>query len=119
MDMTQYSQSDSNDLKAADFIGKNLKVFIEKVTIRNFEGTEKMPANSKPSLSFKDKEKTLVLNATNTKILCEAYGDDSDSWIGHEIGLSVADYTSKGFGHGWVVTPLDVEPEDFDDDIPF
>ena len=119
MDMTQYKQSESNDLKAADHIGQNMKVTIEKVTIRNFEANDKQPANSKPSLSFKDKEKTLVLNATNTKILCVAYGDDSDSWIGHEIGLSVADYTSKGFGHGWVITPLDVKAPEFDDDIPF
>ena len=119
MDMSKYGQSDSNDLKAADFIGKNLKVVIDKVTLRNFEASEKMPANSKPSLSFVGKEKGLVLNATNTKTLCDAYGDDSDSWIGHEIGLTVEDYTAKGFGHGWIVKPLDVEEPDFDDDLPF
>ena len=117
--MTKYSQSDSKDLKAAEFIGKNLKVVISDVTIRNFEATEKFPANSKPSLSFEGKDKQLVLNPTNTKVLCRAYGDDSDKWLNHEIGLSVADYTDKGFGHGWVVTPLDVEPDEFDDDIPF
>ena len=119
MDMTKYSQSDSKDLKAADFIGKNLKVVISAVEVRNFEATEKFPANSKPAVSFEGKDKQLILNPTNTKTLCKAYGDDSDNWIGHEIGLSVADYTDKGFGHGWVVTPLDVEPEDFDDDISF
>lgn len=119
MDMTKYSQSDSNDLKAVDFIGKNLKVQISGVTIRNFEARNDQPANSKPCLSFAGKEKTLVLNATNTKALCDAYGADSDGWIGHEIGLTVKDYTDKGFGHGWVVTPLDIEPPDFEDDIPF
>ena len=119
MDMTQYSQSDSNDLKAADFIGMNLKVTISKVEIRNFEATEKMSANSKPSLHFEGKEKTLVLNATNTKTLCDAYGSDSEGWIGKQVGLTVADYTSKGFGHGWIVTALDVEPTTFDDEIPF
>lgn len=119
MDMTQYSQTDSNDLKAVDFIGKNIKAVIEAVTIRNFEARDNQPANSKPSLSFRGREKTLVLNATNTKILCEAYGSDSDRWVGHEIGLTVADYTSKGFGHGWVVTPLDTAPTSYDDDIPF
>lgn len=119
MDMSKYSQSDSNDLKAADFIGKNLKVKISKVEIRNFEASEKMAANSKPALHFEGKEKQLVLNATNTKTLCDAYGSDSDAWIGREIGLTVADYTHKGFGHGWVVTPLDVEAPEFDDEIPF
>lgn len=119
MDMTQYSKSDSKDLKAADFIGSNLKVTISGVEIRNYEAKEGQPANSKPALSFVGKDKQLVLNATNTKILCDAYGNDSDGWVNHQIGLSVADYTGKGFGHGWVVTPLDVAAPDYSDDIPF
>jgi hypothetical protein len=106
MDMSKYGQSESNDLKAKDFVGKNLKVTISKWEIRQFPATDKMPANEKPVLHFEGKEKTLVLNATNVNKLCEAYGHD-------------ADYTSKGFGHGWVVTPLDVTPPDFDDEIPF
>ena len=119
MDMSKYSQSDSKDLKAADFIGRNLKVVISGVNIRNYEAKDNQPASSKPALSFEGKEKQLVLNATNTKTLCDAYGNDSDGWIGHEIGLTVADYTDKGFGHGWIVKPLDIKEPDFDDDIPF
>ena len=119
MDMTQYSQSDSKDLKAADFIGTNLKVTISGVEIRTYEAKNNQHANAKPALSFEGKEKQLVLNATNTKILCDAYGGDSDSWTGHDIGLTVADYTDKGFGHGWVIRPLDVAAPDYDDDIPF
>lgn len=119
MDMSKYSQSDSKDLKAADFIGKNLKVVISAVEIRKYPATDDKPANEKPVLSFEGKDKGLVLNATNTKVLCKAYGNDDEGWVSHEIGLSTADYTDKGYGHGWVVTPLDVEPEDFDDDIPF
>ena len=72
MDMTKYSQSDSKDLKAADFIGKNLKVVISGVEIRNYEAKDGQPASSKPALKFEGKEKQLVLNATNTKILCGA-----------------------------------------------
>ncbi len=119
MDMTKYASSESNDLKAKDFIGKNLKVVISNVEVRNYPETEDRPASSKPVLSFKGKEKTLVLNATNTKTLCEAYGTEDTGWIGHEIGLSVADYTGKGFGHGWVVRPLDVAEPEFEDQIPF
>ncbi len=119
MDMTKYSQSDSNDLKAAEFIGKNMKLNISAVEIRDYPATDKQPANSKPVLSFQGRTKVLVLNATNTKTLCKAYGKDSDGWMGHEIGLTVEDYTAKGYGHGWIVTPLDIEPEAFDDDIPF
>jgi hypothetical protein len=119
MDMSKYGHSDSKDLKAADFVGKNLKVVIESVEIRNYPATDDKPANDKPVLTFVGKEKGLVLNATNTKTLITAYGADSDGWVNHEIGLTVADYTDRGFGHGWVVTALDVEPEEFDDDIPF
>ncbi len=119
MDMTQYSQSDSKDLKAGDFINCNIKVSISGVEIRNYDEKEGQPANSKPALSFNGKDKQLVLNATNTKTLCTAYGNDSDSWIGHEIGLTVKDYSDKGFGHGWVVRPLDIAEPDFDDSIPF
>ena len=119
MDMSKYSQSDSNDLKAVEYIGKNFKAIIDAVTIRNFEASDKMAANSKPCMSFKGKEKTLVVNATNTKILCDAYGSNSDDWTGHEIGLSVADYTAKGFGHGWVVTPMDLAAPVYDEDLPF
>ena len=119
VDMSKYSESGSKDLKAADFVGKNLKVVISAVEIRKYPASEDKPANEKPVLSFEGKEKGLVLNATNTKVLCTAYGNDDDGWIGHEIGLSTADYTDKGFGHGWVITALDVEPEEFDDEIPF
>jgi len=119
MDMTKYSQSDSKDLKAADFIGANLKVKISGVEIRNYEAKDGQQASSKPALAFEGKEKQLVLNATNTKILCDAYGNDSDGWISHEIGLTVKDYSDKGFGHGWIVRALDVAEPDFDDSIPF
>ena len=119
VDMSKYSQSDSKDLKAADFVGKNLKAVISAIEVRNYPAEGDKPANSKPVLSFVGKEKGLVLNATNTKRLCDAYGADSDGWIEHEVGLSVQDYSDKGFPPGWVVTPLDVAGPDFDDEIPF
>lgn len=119
VDMTAYSGGESKDLKAKDFIGKNLKVKIDGVEIRDYPATDDHPATSKPALSFEGKEKTLVLNASNTKLLCDAYGKDSEGWKGHEIGLSVKDYSDKGFGHGWVVKPLDVKEPDFDDVVDF
>ena len=118
-DMSKYGTSDSKDLKAADFIGKNLKVVISGVEVRKYPASEDRPATEKPALTFEGKEKTLVLNATNTKTLCTAYGDFDTDWIGHEVGLTVADYTDKGFGHGWIVTALDVEGPEFESDIPF
>jgi hypothetical protein len=119
VDMTKYAESQSKDLKAAEFVGKNIKVRIASVTIQHFEATDQQPAQDKPRLTFVGKEKGLILNTTNTQTLVKAYGGDSDSWIGHEIGLTVKDYSDKGFGHGWIVTPLDVEGPAFNDEIPF
>lgn len=119
MDMSKYAESNSKDLKAAEFVGKNLKVRIESVKIQHFEANDQQPAQDKPRLTFVGKEKGLILNTTNTQTLIKAYGTDSDSWVGHEVGLTVKDYSDKGFGHGWIVTPLDVKGPDFNDDIPF
>ncbi len=119
MDMTKYAESQSKDLKAADFIGKNLKVRIALVTIQHFDATDQHPAQDKPRLTFVGKEKGLILNSTNTQTLVRAYGADSDAWVQHEVGLTTKDYSDKGFGYGWIVTPLDVKGPDFNDDIPF
>lgn len=116
MDMTQYAITESNDLKAADFIGKNLKVKIAQVEVRNYPARDGQPASDKAVLYFEGKEKTLVLNKTNTKILINAYGKDSDNWVGSEVGLSTHE---TELGTGWVVKPLDVKEPEFDDGVDF
>lgn len=116
MDMTKYAATESNDLKAADYAGKNFKVVIAKIEERHYEARNGNPAADKAVLHFEGKDKTLVLNKTNTKILINAYGPNSEGWIGKEIGLSTHE---TELGTGWVVTPLGVQPPDYDDDIPF
>lgn len=116
MDMTKYAATESNDLKAIDFKGKNLKVVIEAVEVRHYEARNNQAASDKAVLRFIGKERTLVLNKTNTKILITAYGAESNGWIGKEIGLSTQE---TELGEGWVVTPLNVQPPDYDQDIPF
>ena len=117
MDMSQFAQSDSKDLKAVEYLGQNLKVVISAVEIRDYPEKDGKPANQKPVLSFKGKDKGLVVNPTNAKILNTAYGKQDEDWIGHEIGLATQEYDS--FPAGWVITPLDVAAPEFDDDIPF
>lgn len=117
MDMSQYkNEGNSDDLKAKDFIGKSLKLVIDRVESVTYPANEGQPEQTKAVLYFVGKDKRLVMNGTNTGALCVAYGNDSDDWIGKEIGLTTVDYTSKGFGHGWAVQALDQE---FSDDIPF
>jgi len=117
MDMTQYAVADNNDLKAADFIGVNMKVVIDKVDTVHYDATNDQPETTRAVIYLVGKEKRIVLNPTNTKTLCEAYGSEDDGWIGHEIGLTVKEYDT--FKPGWIVTPLDVKAPDFDDDIEF
>ena len=114
--MTQYSKSDSKDLKAADFVGKNIKAVIEAVSTRHYPAKDGNAEITKAVLKFAGKEKELVSSPTNTKILIGAYGKDSDSWIGKQVGLSTKEYD---VGVGWIITPLDVAPVEFDDEIPF
>jgi len=120
VDMSKYkADGNSSDLKAKDFVGKNLKLVIERVDTVTYPASDNQAEQTKAVLYFEGKDKRLVLNGTNTEVLCTAYGDASEGWAMKEIGLSTRDYTDKGFGHGWIVTPLDVAPVEFDDSIPF
>ena len=117
VDMSRFGQSDSKDLKAADFKGQNLKVVISAVEVREYPEKDGKPANAKPVISFEGKQKGLVVNPSNAKILNDAYGKQDSDWVGHEIGLSTKEYDN--YPTGWIITPLDVAGPDFDDEIPF
>ncbi len=118
VDMSRFNPTGGNadDLKAADFLGKNLKVVIESVGEVTFPANDFGPEKTRPTLHFVGKDKKLVLNPTNNETLCKAYGEDSGDWIGKEVGLTTKEYKAEGFPPGWIVTPLEVE---FDTEIPF
>lgn len=116
MDMSQYAGSESKYLKASDLQGKRPRVRVAKVSLLEFDDDEK-GKHHRPALTLEGKDKQLVLNATNTDELCRAFGSDSESWIGKELGLSTKYYSGVG-KEGIVVTPIVAEP-DLDDDIPF
>lgn len=120
MDMSQYkAEGNTTDLQAKDFIGKNLKLTIERVETVTYPADDNKPEQTRAVLYFVGKEKRIVLNGTNTEILCDAYGSDSEGWVGKEIGATTKDYTKKGFGHGWIIKALDAKEPEFDSDIPF
>jgi len=116
VDATKYGETNSNDLKAVDFKGKKLRLRIDSVEERHYDAKPGQGASDKLALHFVDKEKTLVLNKTNTKILIAAYTADTDKWCDKEISLTTQD---TEMGEGWVVHPLNVPEPEFDDDIPF
>ena len=117
VDMQQFvSENKSEDLKAKDFVGKNLKVTIERVEEVVYPANDRQQEQKKAVLYFEGKEKRLVLNATNTETLCNAFTAASAEWLGKEISLTTKDYSAEGFGVGWIVAALN---PDFDDSIPF
>src|SRR6516164_2309386 len=71
----------SKYLKASDLKGRRIEVVMADVK------TEKLGDDFKPILSFKGKDKGLVLNKTNANAIIDAYGPESDDWFGQPIIL--------------------------------
>ena len=70
---------------------KDKKVTVTEVTI------EKMrDGNEKIAVHLKESECPLVLNATNTKILIDAFGDETDTWIKKTFTLRLAKVNFNG-----------------------
>ncbi len=71
----------SEYLKAADLQGRNVRVTMDRVEMRD------VGDDTKPVLFFQGKEKGVVLNKTNATNIALAYGDDTDDWNGKEVIL--------------------------------
>ena len=85
-----YAYGKSQYLKAADLVGKTVNVTIEAVEDVEFE------KGLKPVLSFKGKEKKLVVNATNFDTLSDAFGGFTEAWVDKTITLAGEKITVKG-----------------------
>lgn len=114
----------SNYLKAAD-LGKARPV----VTIAGIR-SDKLGDDDRRILSFKGKDKEMVLNRTNWNMIAEITGqDDDDNWVGHQIQLYVArvDYQGKRVDairvdyppKGHQAPPPPPPVEDDDESVPF
>jgi hypothetical protein len=85
MDMRKYSGS--SFLKVDDLKDRPpLQLRIADVGIGQYD---------RPDITFESGKK-LSINATNNETLVDAYGWESDAWIGHVIELSVVDGQFKG-----------------------
>jgi len=111
--------STSNHLKADDLKGKAVKVTISGYEIVEFKGNNGPEA--KPVLKFEGKEKTLVCNKTNSRMIAKNVGSkELDDWVGQTITIYP---TETDFG-GDIVPCLRVKEEipevdELDDPIPF
>lgn len=103
-------QSNSNFLKAADLPeGKQVKVIVESCEIIQMNDKDKV------NVKFVGKDKTLVLNKTNSGAISHVYGVDTDMWIGKEVILytAIVDYQGQMVPAVRVNVPLqDASPDD-------
>lgn len=81
----------SKYLRAADLEDQDRLVTMKHVQIEEISGSE-----HKPVLYFAEEAKGMVLNKTNSKIIAQAYGDDTDSWAGKKIVMYSAMVDLRG-----------------------
>lgn len=81
----------SDYLKAADLQGRNVRVIMSHVEMKDIGG------DHKPILFFQGKDKGMVLNKTNANNISAVYGDDTDDWNGKELILfeTMVDFQGK------------------------
>jgi hypothetical protein len=80
----------SNYLKAADVDG-DMMLTIKSVDMHVFKSRDGSE-DEKPLVMFKEEERGLVLNKTNTKLIARALGsDETDDWVGKTITLYSAE----------------------------
>lgn len=82
-------------LKTADLNGKPAVVNIAGVAMEMVgQGRD---AEEKAVLSFANREKTLVLNSSNSNTIGEAFGWETDGWKGRQVELypTTTDFAGK------------------------
>lgn len=81
MRMTEQFPKQSKHIKCSDLNGRDRTVTISLITI------ELLGEDKKPVLYFREEEKGLALNLTNMEYISDAYGDESDDWIGRPVTM--------------------------------
>jgi hypothetical protein len=66
-------------LRALDLNGQAVQAQISAVTVKDFDEGQKLV------LGFVGRDQTLVLNKTNTNVVIDLYGGETDDWIGRVV----------------------------------
>lgn len=85
-----YAGENWNYLNSTNVVSENLNntmLTIRKAEVKKLGQGE--DARNKVVLSFNETSKQLALNSTNSKIIAEKYGEDTDRWAGKQITLIV------------------------------
>ena len=81
----------SKYLKASDLQDRNVAVTMSHVELEDIGDSER-----KPVLHFHGKNKGLVLNKTNSRVIAGIYGDDTKTWDGKSLVLFPAMVDFRG-----------------------
>lgn len=90
----------SNYIKCSDLQGKSVRARINRFTI------EEIGKDRKGIIYFEGKQKGLVMNKTKSMILADAWGNETDNWIGREVAL----HPTRVPFEGKMVDSIAVEP---------
>lgn len=101
MDVSEFLTSNSALLKKEDIGNHRPLCVISDIETTEFDGERKLV------LRFQGKDKGMALNKTNTAILAEAYGKETNGWVGQQVEVWVDPYVTFG---GRVVGGLKVTP---------
>ncbi len=77
----------SKFLKASDFDDVDTPCTIKRVVMEQAGQGNEDP--EKPVIYFREFEKGLICNKTNSNIIAKLYGDETDQWIGQKVVLWV------------------------------
>jgi len=97
----------SKYLKSEDLKGRRVQCVIDSVEVE-----EMSDGVQKPCLTFKGREKSMVLNKTNADVLKAAFGPETNDWQGQKGELFTQQVAFKGqMTSGLRLSPiLDREP---------
>ena len=113
MDATEFAGGSNTWLKADELKGRTVTLEIESVEVVEFDNER--GKERKLGLHLVGKDKGIIANRTNARNLIEAFGSDTDQWIGKKI---TAGPNSTPLGLGFALRGLPAEDE-LDDEIPF
>lgn len=102
MDASEFLSSDAALLKKEDIGNARALCIISDIQTTEFDGDRKIV------LRFDGKEKGMSLNKTNTRIMVEAFGRETNGWIGQQVEVWVDPYVTYA---GKVVGGLKVTPK--------
>ena len=93
-------------IAAADLNGKSFTLTIRNVTLEDMQSHDNKTV-TKPVAWFTNAAKGMVLNRTNTMVIADLYGPETDAWAGKRITI----YATQVRAFGKMEPAIRVRPE--------